>query len=237
MNSAGFDLFKLTMAWAAKSRVGALSFETTDSTNLRAKSDPDFHDLYVARTQTAGRGRGQNTWVSTDGALLSSWRFTCASTPQPILSPLAGLALFDSIAKCWPGAPLSLKAPNDIYLGLHKLAGLLIETSTTGEKHECVVGLGLNVFSSPSEAVRNATSLSEHIGHLSEEDWRAFLTQWWQGIHAAVRESLAPEMTVDSRGRLLIALNRFPLLSEPILSVDGLGQLKSASRVWYWHEL
>lgn len=245
------------MAWAKGNGLKLWSAEETPSTNTIAKDDSGASanakaeaataqtrpmalgpDLYLARYQTQGRGRGTNQWhAPSGGALLSSWAFSLSSVPQPILSPLVGLALYDAAIGAWPTLAFSLKAPNDLYLGNKKLAGLLIETVVRGAVKRTVVGLGFNVTQAP-DGVATATCLQDHLrAALDEAWWHSFLNLWLARLRKAVVEGQSQRLTTAAAHALREALNRHPLLEEPIIKVDERGQLHSATRVIYWHEL
>lgn len=247
------DVFAWTQAWARAAGLKLWHAEETGSTNSVAKDDESHHtkpaltntfaacsapSLYMAARQTQGRGRGSHTWTTPSGAsLLSSWSFAMRSVPQPILSPLVGLALFEAAAATWSEVEFNLKAPNDLYIGRLKTAGLLIETVDSGLERRTVVGLGLNVTGKPSD-VPTATCVAEHLGReATEEEWHRFLTEWQRRLMHAMEAGQSQRLTPETADRLKGALNRHPLLKEPILRVDELGQLHSASRIIHWHEL
>lgn len=252
--------FPWTSAWACATGVKIWEAHETSSTNSIAKDDeaaetkprllsssdglrtdgtmPACSDptLYLAKQQTQGRGRGSHTWLTPEGAaLLSSWSFGMRSVPQPILAPLVGLALFESAKDTWPEVSFNLKAPNDLYIDEKKTAGLLIETVDMGTERRTIVGLGLNVMSKPSE-VPTATCLTDHV-LVDESNWRSFLDAWLKRLTIAMSAGQNTSIDPDHARRLKEALNLHPLLKEPILKVDELGQLHSASRVIHWHEL
>jgi BirA family transcriptional regulator, biotin operon repressor / biotin---[acetyl-CoA-carboxylase] ligase len=240
------DIFAWTKRWALAKGLKLWAEPETHSTNTVAKEDqsqvtkPSGSDpaLYITGRQSQGRGRGQNVWSTPDhGSLLSSWSFADKRMPQPIFSPLAGLALYEACTATWPGVPFNLKAPNDLYIGERKTAGLLIEIIDRGHERQIVVGLGLNVSACPPD-VPTSTCLAQHLrANLTEEIWGLFLTAWLEGLKSAFREGIRDLMTPSACARLKAALNLHPLLQEPFLEVDEMGQLHSASRVIRWQEL
>ena len=246
------SVYEWTHDWALKANLKAWKSESTESTNAFAKNDADpatspvstekspvsEPSLYVARVQTAGRGRGENTWVTPpEGALLSSWSFALAQVPQPVLSPLVGLALFESAREAWREIPFNMKAPNDLFIGEKKVAGLLIETIDQGAHKRTVIGLGFNTSSSP-EGLATATHLGAHLARpLTKESWAQFLRGWMGRLREAVRAGQKERLDANSRMRLIAALNLHPHLKEPILDVDAHGQLHTASGIVRWHEI
>lgn len=259
MSTNGIDIFSWTSTWASETGLKLWAQEATSSTNLIAKDDADDAtrplltdpanvyagpSLYLARRQTAGRGRGSNTWISPEnGALLSSWSFSVARVPQPIFAAAVGLALFEACSETWPLVPFSLKAPNDLYIESKKTAGILIETVQsvdTGNaptERRTAVGIGMNIASAPG-SIETATCLCDHLrSPLSQASWRAFLNAFLSHLKNAVLTGQQDHLNEKTAEHIKHALNLNPLLKEPILRVDELAQLHSASGIVRWHEL
>ncbi len=250
------DVFSWTCDWARASGYKLWANDETSSTNAIAKDDTETAtrpvlltpssfsgpSVYLAKRQSAGRGRGTHTWTTPDGsALLSSWSFAVKTVPQPIFSALVGLALFEACTQIWPEVGFNIKAPNDLYIDDKKVAGILIETVDQGHEKRTVIGVGLNASGSP-ENVPTATDLSEHLKRASGRDlerseWVRFLETWVRELTTAVAAGLESRLQPTAAARLCRALNLHPLLKEPILQVDEFGQLHSATRVIHWHEL
>lgn len=240
-----------TKAWALKEGLKVQFDSETASTNSLAKDDANpltkpivdsgsisEPTLYLTEVQTAGRGRGKNSWTGVSGSLLSTWSYALKFPPQPILSPLVGLALYNAASTAFPGVLFNLKAPNDLYIGEKKLAGLLIETVMTGEEVTCAIGLGFNAGQAPKDLETQATGLSDHFkGELNETAWIRFLTLLKENFAHAVKDARSDMMRMDVRTRLVNALNLHPLLKEPVLVIDELGQIHTPSRTIFWHEL
>lgn len=125
----------------------------TDSTNSylrrRVQSESMKHlTAVVADYQTAGRGQVGNTWESAPGEnLLMSVYLRPENLDvheQFYLSMAVALAVCDALKADIP--QVSVKWPNDIYVGQKKLAGILIENTLRGASiYDTIVGLGLNV--------------------------------------------------------------------------------------------
>ena len=84
--------------------------------------------LVVADRQLRGRGRGGRPWESADGA--GVWMTLLERPDDPrvigVLALRLGLAMAEALAP-FVDAPISLKWPNDLYVGHGKLAGILVE--------------------------------------------------------------------------------------------------------------
>jgi len=131
--------------------------------------------LFVALEQTAGRGRGDNAWWSSDGALMFSLllephRVGIPADRLPCVSLAVAVAICDTIEGLTPEMTGGVKWPNDVYLGDRKLAGVLIECpNTSGQTPpRLVIGIGINVNNSlataPAEVRSVGVSLCEVIG-------------------------------------------------------------------------
>ena len=143
----------------------------TNSTNaeaMRIALKGERGPLWVlADRQTAGKGRDGRAWTSLEGNLHASLLFSpsCPVQHAAGLALVAGVAAVDAIraAKPAPRLPaLRLKWPNDILIGGAKIGGILIESSSQGDKLSVVIGVGINLASVPSDLGRQATSLCEH---------------------------------------------------------------------------
>jgi len=238
MNQIG----EITASWAQSLNLACNYQESVASTNDLAKNSPwpQPSFLVVADMQVAGRGRGQNQWLTPapGASLLSSWCFTLEHTPQPVLSPLVGLALYRSVLATWPSLPFSLKAPNDLYLGEKKLAGILIENIQQGSQTKVIIGIGLNVFASP-EDLETSTSLLEELseGHeLLGQDWISFLDRLYYELSDALSLSDLP-LGSNACVALRYALNLRPS-QKPIAQIQADGSiLYSDSTQQHWSEL
>ncbi len=238
---------KVSYEWAKTQRIKAVFSEQIDSTNLKAK-ELAFHDetlaeqiiIYFTDQQTAGRGRGSNMWSSANpgSQLLSTWSFMLQDHVQPILSPLVGLALYKACVGTWPFINFNLKAPNDLYIKDKKVAGLLIETVTQGDDVRLLIGLGLNVLSSPAE-IKTSTSLVHELPKgipLLAQDWISFLERFIFELAIAIQLAAEPLDTTVTAS-LLYSLNLHPLLNEKYTAIDSEGTLTTVSTKINWLEL
>ncbi|HXX07542.1 MAG TPA: biotin--[acetyl-CoA-carboxylase] ligase [Pseudolabrys sp.] len=143
------------------------AYETLGSTNAealaRARAGERGPLWITARTQTAGRGRRGNQWVSPPGNLYATLLLSEPSPKAhaPQLSFVAALALHDAVTECAPqlGPSLKVKWPNDLLVGKAKFAGILIE----GESEPIFVvtiGIGVNCAVHPENTDFPATDLA-----------------------------------------------------------------------------
>ena len=151
---------------------------TTESTNLDAR-EGRHRDVFTADYQTAGRGRLDHKWLSPEGTNLTMSVVLSVSDLPPdqvaTLPLVAGLAVAMALRqflipqlqskKVNPPSFLiphssfliSLKWPNDVWVGERKIAGILCER----HGDNVIVGIGVNVGQTEfdKEIADRATSL------------------------------------------------------------------------------
>lgn len=169
---------------------------TMDEAHARATHGAPAGTLIVADQQTAGRGRGGNVWESDAGQ--GVW---CTLIERPtdaaavdVLSIRLGLAIAKSIEPLAEG-PISLKWPNDLYVGSSKLAGILVEARwREGALDWVAIGIGVNltvprnnssaaalragttrndVLLQMIPAIRKVTEYHGILSHHEQEEWTA----------------------------------------------------------------
>jgi BirA family biotin operon repressor/biotin-[acetyl-CoA-carboxylase] ligase len=141
---------------------------TNDDAKRGAKEGAAHLTVWVAESQTGGRGRQGRTWTSPRGEnLLFSvlLRIACPPPRVPLVALVAGLAVRDAVAKLLADREVKVKWPNDVVVGNEnkKIAGILVESSIAGSKVDhVVVGIGVNVHTRnfPPDLAKAATSLS-----------------------------------------------------------------------------
>ena len=143
-NLARFNLARLRdglkpfrLSWFPRLR------STNDQAAAMRRSGALFAPAVVlAGRQTAGRGRGSNTWWSAGGSLTVTFALPVDEGIAPHHLPLiAGLAARNAAAELSGDNGVQLKWPNDLLYGGRKLGGLLCERIDKAD----LIGLGLNV--------------------------------------------------------------------------------------------
>ena len=130
----------------AKKYTGKIScFESIDSTNAWLLENGEDGDICLSETQTAGRGRRNNPWVSPNsGNIYLSYccHFDSSIEHRSLLGLVAGIAIAEALQEIGLNGQ-GIKWPNDIFWQNKKLGGILIQTSSNYEKF--IIGIGLNV--------------------------------------------------------------------------------------------
>ncbi len=178
-----------TKKWAEKRNYPFLFYIQTTSTNDKAKehftNNKKYKSLlFIAESQTKGRGRRNQQWINSD--MMVSWSYSLKKAPQPVTTTLMCLALYEALNHSWKKCPFEIKKPNDIYISNRKLAGLLIEAISKGDLQQLIIGVGMNIFNHPTPGP--FTHLQEHITKkINEKEWFLFLDEWNKQINKKIR--------------------------------------------------
>ncbi|HVP56209.1 MAG TPA: biotin--[acetyl-CoA-carboxylase] ligase [Candidatus Eisenbacteria bacterium] len=147
-------------------RIGSTNAAAMDAA---AGGEPEG-SVFFAEQQTAGRGRGGNTWESapSDGIYCSVvLRPQLAPADALLLSLIAGIAVTEAVEQT-AGPHPDLRWPNDVLLGERKFCGILTEMNAEATRvRYVVVGIGINVNQPtfPPALQPIATSLRLASGH------------------------------------------------------------------------
>lgn len=157
--------------WRARWGVPELRvYRTVGSTNdvarTRARAGAPAGTTVLAGAQTRGRGRRGRRWVAGPGqSLLLSMVTRPATAAGAVLSLRLGLAAARAVEER-TGLAVGIKWPNDLLVDGRKIAGVLCEAMTEGDRLAFVVaGIGINLQPPadgwPGELVGRASSLAE----------------------------------------------------------------------------
>jgi BirA family biotin operon repressor/biotin-[acetyl-CoA-carboxylase] ligase len=145
----GDALQEAARAAGAPWQVVVLPEVDSTSTRLRQLADrqPVHGVVLFAESQTAGRGRRDNTWTSVPGRDLIfslGWRPDAPPSLWPAHTQAAALAVCLALETALKLAP-AVKWPNDVLLNDRKVCGILTETANTADGPLLIIGIGLNM--------------------------------------------------------------------------------------------
>ncbi len=149
------------------------SYDVLGSTNMEAKNlikhNINGNHIIWAISQTNGYGKMSRKWESVSGDLTFSLIIEHDYPAMLIynLIFIAAISLREVIGNIFEGQKITkdirIKWPNDIMVDGEKIAGIMIENlkSPLG-KNFAVIGIGLNILSSPANSNLVFTSLNEY---------------------------------------------------------------------------
>lgn len=159
--------------------VPTIRLKTVDSTNKYAAnflsvSEWSEGTVILSEHQTQGRGRNNKNWNSTPGenlliSLLLKPNFIIPYEAFQLSMAMA-LAVTSTVSSFGIGN-VSVKWPNDVFIGDKKVAGILIENQVRGQiLQSSIVGIGLNINQIEGLDSRG-TSMNKILGqHLDIEE-------------------------------------------------------------------
>jgi BirA family biotin operon repressor/biotin-[acetyl-CoA-carboxylase] ligase len=162
-----------------------ITLAEADSTNdyaiaIASNIKPQEGTIVITENQTRGRGLENNYWESEPGKNLTFSVILYPSLPpdkQFDFNKAIALAVYSVVSSYLPTENVSIKWPNDIYVGDRKICGILIQNSVTGNRFDYVIaGIGLNVnqliFKSNAPnpvSLSMLTGLNYNLNNLLEE--------------------------------------------------------------------
>ena len=193
-----------TMRPEARKKLARLTvLPETDSTNshlLRLPTEDRHAHAVLADRQTVGRGRRQRAWHSPAGGniyLSLGWRVEATPWPLSTLALVAAVAVCEALSQAGLDGH-GIKWPNDILVNGRKLAGILVESQSSGSQSTLVVlGVGLNV--------RMPDAGEERVDDVIDQPWTDLASEMNPEVGVPDRNQLSA-MLLDA---LLSALDRF----------------------------
>lgn len=143
---------------------------TMDDAEAAAREGAPHGHVVVANEQRRGRGAHGRDWLSPPGDDLY---FSIVARPDippsamSLVTLATGLGVREAIAELLPERRITVKWPNDIWIGGRKCAGILVESRLMGDRIDALVigvGLNLNRRTWPAELRGIATSVLEERG-------------------------------------------------------------------------
>jgi BirA family biotin operon repressor/biotin-[acetyl-CoA-carboxylase] ligase len=134
---------------------GCVETTMTEARALAADPAAALPAVVVADRQVHGQGQRGAGWWQFPGSLAASLVMERpaaapdASGPQPLWSLACGVALAESLARFLPGHAVTLRWPNDVEVVGRKLAGILVEGTTSGR---AIFGIGVNTAGRAADA-------------------------------------------------------------------------------------
>ena len=149
-----------------------ICFPSLSSTNALAHKYAKFHVengfTISSIIQTKGKGSHNRTWISPPGNLycsiiINGESMSNLNARSSSAMILASLSVYHTLKKL-SLKNIKIKWPNDILIDNKKVSGILIETySKQNHFLYFIIGIGINLHSSPSNTNYPATSISHYL--------------------------------------------------------------------------
>ncbi len=189
--------------------VRIIKYECIGSTNAEAKKYASENAdrepvLFVAREQSAGRGRLGRDFVSRrDGGIYMSLLYFTDSALSDAISVTTAAAVFVARAiEGVTGEPMKIKWVNDIYNGRGKVAGILTETVSVGKDTAVIVGIGINT--GKEDFPRELCGIAASIGEIDEGQRESIILSVTDSLLAHAKKPEGREYMTEYRGRFML---------------------------------
>ena len=117
--------------------------------------------VIISDKQTRGRGQHGKKWVSNKGNLFLSIFFIINKKIQTSKLVISNLKIIKKILSKHIKSKIKIKRPNDITVNKKKICGILNETLFYNDLKYLVIGIGINIVSSPNIRDYPTTNLNE----------------------------------------------------------------------------
>ena len=123
--------------------------ESTNNVAVRLIKQGNERGIILTDQQTKGKGQRQNKWISMKGNLFVSVFFEIGKKISLSTIINLNLKIIKKIIHKKINSLIQIKKPNDILINKKKVCGILQETIFKQNRKYLIVGIGINVSSSP----------------------------------------------------------------------------------------
>ena len=117
--------------------------------------------IIISDKQTRGRGQHGKKWISNKGNLFFSLFFIINKKIQISRLVISNLRIIKKILSMYIKSKVKIRKPNDITVDKKKICGILNETLLYNNLKFLIVGIGINIASSPNIKNYPTTNLNE----------------------------------------------------------------------------
>ena len=213
-------------------------FDEINSTNtyLRRQLRIEEFEVIVAKKQTDGKGKRDNTWISSEGAALFSFGINDNYELDEKITIFTGYIVYKVLKNYIENKEkLTFKWPNDIYYENKKICGILCEKV----RDHIIIGIGINInntdfgiFREKAIALVEITGKKHSVQNIIEEIVSTFenefhsLNREWESILHIVNENSylkGKKIVIQKNGKFSEKEYRF-------LRVDRRGRISIIAR-------
>ena len=136
--------------------------QSTNKTALRLIKSNLQQGIVLTEVQSKGRGQRGNKWISKKGNLFMSVFFEINKNLSLKKITRKNLSIIKKIISEKIKFKVKIKLPNDILIDQKKICGILQEILFNKNRKFLVVGIGINLCSSPSNIKYETTYLNNY---------------------------------------------------------------------------
>ncbi len=136
--------------------------KSTNTTAIRLIKHGNNNGIISAETQTKGRGRRGNKWISKKGNVFITIFFQINEKFSLKKLTAINLSILKKIISNQITGIIKIKLPNDILIDKKKVCGILQEILYLNNLKYLVIGIGINIVSSPNISNYSTTYLNKY---------------------------------------------------------------------------
>ena len=136
--------------------------ESTNNVAIRLIKQGNQKGIILTDLQTKGKGQGKNRWISMKGNLFMSIFFEISKKISLTAIINSNLKIVKKVINKQINSLIQIKKPNDILINNKKVCGILQEIIFREGRKYLIVGIGINVSSSPRINNYSTTSLNNY---------------------------------------------------------------------------
>ena len=145
-----------------------------DSTNIKIKkikeqNSDEENIALLAYNQTNGKGRSKNHWISNFGDLTCSFLINKKIEVNKLgqINIIISVSIIEALKEIFPKLIIKIKWPNDLYVENKKIGGILLESQISKNFVKYfIVGLGINIVTSPKVENYETTKILDYIKNI-----------------------------------------------------------------------
>jgi len=197
--------------------IKVIEYESIGSTNVEAKkfatqASSRAPVLFVAREQSAGRGRLGRSFLSRRdrGIYMSLLYFTDKPLTDAVNVTTAAAVFTSQAIEKATGNPTMIKWVNDVYNEKGKVVGILTETVKVGEALAVIVGIGINT--GREDFPKDLCGIAATIGEINERQGREIVESITEALLSHAENPQNLEYMEEYRARLMFVGEEVDLL-------------------------
>ena len=162
-----------------KKNFNFVHLETTESTMIEIKKYiGDKNICILADKQTAGIGRRGNKWISPKGNIYLSFlfKYNLSIKDHFVFTAVTANSITNFLNR-HINENVNIKWPNDININDSKIAGIMTEIVEKNNIKYIIIGIGINIFSSPKITNYKTCCLNDYTSNLKYEDILFYMIQ------------------------------------------------------------
>ena len=123
--------------------------ESTNNVAIRLIKQGNERGIIMTEQQSKGKGRRKNKWISMKGNLFLTVFFEIGKKISLSAIINSNLKIIKKVINKKINSLIQIKKPNDILINNKKVCGILQEIIFRKDRKYLIVGIGINVSSSP----------------------------------------------------------------------------------------